>query len=225
MDFSKKFLIIAPHPDDEILGCGGLISKVKFNKGDVTVLTVCNHMPPLYNENDSKKTINEMKQAHKKLKVDNSYNLMVPACLLQKEDQYKINNSILKIIKKCKPNYIFIPFPDRHQDHRLVFESSMVATRPKHNVKFIKSIYAYEVVSETFWNAAYIEANFIPDTYINIDKHIKDKINTLKIFKSQINKLLPERSIEAISALSLFRGSQNGLKYAEAFKLIRSVYN
>ena len=222
MNLSKNFLIIAPHPDDEILGCGGLISKVKANKGKVSIITVCNHLPPLYSETDSKKTIEEMKKVHKVLKINKSFNLMYPACLLHKEDQYKINNVIFNIIIKIKPDYVFIPFPDRHQDHKLVFESSLVATRPKSNALFIKSLYAYEVISETFWNAGYVEANFIPDTFVDIKKHIKSKIRSLKIFKSQINKKLIERSTEAIEALSILRGSQNGYKNAEAFKLIRS---
>ena len=148
MIFSKKFLIIAPHPDDEILGCGGLISKIKANKGKVTVLTVCNHLPPLYKEKDSKKTINEMKKAHALLKVDQSINLMYPACLLHREDQYKINNQIFDIVKKNKPDYVFLPFPDRHQDHKITFECSMVATRPKKNLSFVKGIFAYEVIIE-----------------------------------------------------------------------------
>ena len=88
--------------------------------------------------------------------------------------------------------------------------------------RFIKSVYSYEVISETFWNAGYIEPNFIPDTFIDIKKHINNKIKSLKIFKSQINSRLIERSIEAIKALSVLRGSQNGYLNAEAFKLIRS---
>lgn len=222
MIFSKKFLIIAPHPDDEILGCGGLISKIKSNKGNVSILTVCNHMPPLYSEKDSIKTLNEMKKVHKFLKIDKSINLKYPACMLHKEDQYIINNLILNVIKKQKPNYVFIPFPDRHLDHKIVYESSMVATRPKFDMSFIKSVYTYEVLSETFWNSGYIEANFIPDTFVDIKKHLRNKIKSLKFFKSQVNSKYFERSVEAVNALSLVRGSQNGYTNAEAFKLIRS---
>ena len=222
MNLSKKFLIIAPHPDDEILGCGGLINKIKSHRGKIIVLTICNHMPPLYSEADSIKTLNEMEKVHKFNKIDKSINFKYAACLLHKEDQYKVNNLILDIIKKNKPDYVFIPFPDRHQDHKIVYESCLVATRPKFGLSFLKSVYAYEVVSETFWNAGYIEPNFIPDTFVNIQKHLNKKINSLRMFKSQINNKLYERSIEAIKALSTLRGSQNGYKQAEAFKLIRS---
>ena len=170
MDFSKNFLFIAPHPDDEVLGCGGLIKKINLMKGSSTVITVCNHMPPLYKKTDSIKTINEMKIVHKFLGVSKSFNLKYPACLLYKEPQYKINNNILNIIKKIKPHYIFLPFPDRHQDHRITFECSMVATRPKKDLLFIESVYSYEVLSETYWNASYFEPSFQPDVFINIDK-------------------------------------------------------
>ena len=98
----------------------------------------------------------------------------------------------------------------------------MVASRPKSNLSFINSIFSYEVVSETFWNATYIEPNFQPDTFINIEKEINKKIKALNIFKSQVNQDTYERSLDAIKALSILRGSQNGFKYAESFKLIRS---
>ena len=128
----------------------------------------------------------------------------------------------MNVIKKQKPNYVFIPFPDRHLDHKIVYESSMVATRPKFDMSFIKSVYTYEVLSETFWNSGYIEANFIPDTFVDIKKHLRNKIKSLKFFKSQVNSKYFERSVEAVNALSLVRGSQNGYTNAEAFKLIRS---
>ena len=222
MNLKSKFLIIAPHPDDEILACGGLINKIALAGGSVYILTICNHLPPLYSKEAANITINEMKKCHNFLKVKKSINFGYPACLLFKKEQYLLNNEILNITQKIKANYIFLPFPDRHQDHKIVFESSMVATRPKKKNNFIKQIYLYETISETFWNAPQIEPNFIPDTFIDITKNIKNKVKALKYFKSQINENDYERSLRAIEALSIFRGSQVGFKFAESFKLIRS---
>ena len=97
----------------------------------------------------------------------------------------------------------------------------MVATRPKKDLLFIESVYYYEVLSETYWNASYFEPSFQPDVFINIDKQIKIKLKALKKYKSQISSKNYERAPESIEALAKFRGSQNGYKFAEAFKLIR----
>ena len=221
MDLSKKYLIIAPHPDDEILGCGGTINKIIKNKGQVAILTICNHMPPLYKKKDGIKTLEEMKKVHNLLGIKRSTNLKFPACLLFKEPQYQLNNLILKELSSFKPDYVFIPFPDRHQDHKITFECSMVATRPKQNLSFVKGIFAYEVISETHWNSNYIEPNFQPDFHIDISNDLKMKLKCLSLYKSQISNKVPERSKEAIESLAKFRGSQNGFKAAESYKLIR----
>ena len=221
MNFKKNILIIAPHPDDEVLGCGGIINKINSIGGNVSILTICNHLPPLYKISDANKTINEMKKIHKFLGVKKSINFKFPACLLYKEAQYKLNNKINAAIKKIMPNYVFLPFPDRHQDHKIVFESAMVSTRPKNDMLFIEGIFAYEVLSETYWNASYIEPNFNPDLFINISKEINKKLQSIKKYKSQITAKDKARSIEAVESLAKFRGSQNGYDYAEAFKIIR----
>ena len=86
---------------------------------------------------------------------------------------------------------------------------------------FIEGIFAYEVLSETYWNASYIEPNFNPDVFINISKEINKKLQSIKKYKSQITAKDKARSIEAVESLAKFRGSQNAYDYAEAFKVIR----
>ena len=95
----------------------------------------------------------------------------------------------------------------------------MVCTRPKKNSK-LKMILAYETLSETHWNANYIEPNFIPDVFIDISAEYKFKEKALERYSSQI-KNNKARNIDAIKGLASFRGSQNNTKYCEAFKLIR----
>ena len=120
------------------------------------------------------------------------------------------------------PDTIFIPFPDRHIDHRIIFDSGIVASRPI-NKSSPKTVLLYETLSETHWNVPGVEASFVPDFFVRIDNQIKNKLMALRYYKSQINNKTPSRSIEAIKALAKFRGSQNGCKYAEAFKVVRIV--
>ena len=120
-----------------------------------------------------------------------------------------------------KPHYVFIPFPDRHIDHKLIFESTLVATRPIKEGKNIEMVAAYETLSETHWNAPYIEPNFSPNLVINVSNYLSKKIEALKCYESQISFDEGPRSIKAISALAQFRGSQSGFEFGEAFYVIR----
>ena len=178
--------------------------------------------PPLYSLETYKKTLNECKKVFKYLGVSDYEFLDIPATKLNEVSTSDLNAKINNFISKRNPDTIFIPFPDRHIDHRIIFDSSVVASRPI-NKKSPKIVLLYETLSETHWNVQGVEASFVPDLFIKIDKQIKNKLSALKHYKSQINESTPSRSIEAIEALARFRGSQNGCKYAEAFKVVRIV--
>ena len=220
LDF-KKVLVIAPHLDDETIALGGTIRKFTKARIDVNTIIVGGHLPPIYNKKNYIITKKESQKALKILGVKQAYYLDCPALEFHKNYYQIINSKIFKIINNLKPSVVFIPFPDRHIDHRTVFDCAMVNTRP--NKKFYpKFVLCYETLSETHWNAPYIEPNFTPDFFINIDNTLKEKIKALNCYQSQI-KGNQSRSIEAIEALAKFRGSQNGCTYAEGFKLIRAI--
>jgi LmbE family N-acetylglucosaminyl deacetylase len=216
-----KILVIAPHLDDETIGVGGTIKKLIELRFNIQILVVGGHLPPLYSKKNYEITKKESIKAIKTLGPKKTYYLDIPATEYHKDYYQIINKKISEVVNTFKPRTVFIPFPDRHIDHRTIFDCAMVNTRP--NKKYYpKFILAYETLSETHWNAPYIEPNFVPNFFIDIDKSIKYKIKALKCYKSQIlgNK---SRSLDAIMALAKFRGSQNGCNYAEAFKLIRAI--
>ena len=217
----KKTLVIAPHLDDETIALGGTIKKLSNNKIEVNVIIVGGHLPPLYNKKNYQITKKESEKALKVLGAKKIDYLDIPALEFHKQYYNTMNSKINNMINKFNPTTVFIPFPDRHIDHRTVFDCAMVNTRPnkKNHPKFVLS---YETLSETHWNAPYIEANFTPDFFVNIDETIKDKIKALNCYKSQI-KNNQSRSVQAVRALAKFRGSQNGCEYAEGFKLIRAI--
>lgn len=216
-----KTLVIAPHLDDETIALGGTIKKITTSKLDIHVLIVGGHLPPLYKKEDYIITKRESFKALRKLGVKNYYYLDLPATQFHKEHYETMNSKMNKIIKKVNPKTVFIPFPDRHIDHRTVFDCAMVNTRPN-TKKYPNYVLSYETLSETHWNAPYIEPNFVPDFFVNINKTIDSKLKALKCYKSQI-KGNSSRSLLSVKALAKFRGSQNGCEYAEAFKLIRAI--
>ena len=117
---------------------------------------------------------------------------------------------------------VLIPFPDRHIDHRTVFDACLVACRPNHDTA-PKYVLAYETLSETHWNAPGIEPAFVPQVYIDISGYMEKKCQALECYKSQINETMPSRAIDVCTSLARFRGSHNGCKYAEAFSAIRVI--
>ncbi|MDC3174897.1 PIG-L family deacetylase [Candidatus Pelagibacter sp.] len=216
-----KTLVIAPHLDDETIALGGTIKKITKSKLEIHVLIIGGHLPPLYKKEDYIITKKESFRALRKLGVKNYHYLDLPATQFHKEHYQTMNNNMYKIIKKVNPKTVFIPFPDRHIDHRTVFDCAMVNTRPN-TKKYPNYVLSYETLSETHWNAPYIEPNFVPNFFVNIDKTIESKLKALKFYKSQI-KGNSSRSLSSVKALAKFRGSQNGCEYAEAFKLIRAI--
>ena len=219
----KRVLVITPHPDDETLGVGGSIAKLINQGHDVYILTVSGHLPPLYDRKDYDKTVKEAHKAYDILGITNSKFLEIPATMIGDEPVHSLNNKIASVVYDYRPNFVFCPFPDRHIDHRLTFESTLVATRPIQAGADIELVAAYETLSETHWNAPYIEPNFTPNLVIDISKYINQKVEAMKCYRSQLTINKGPRSVKAIKALAQFRGSQSGFDFGEALYIIRMV--
>ncbi len=223
---NKNILIIAPHGDDEILGCGGTISKY-VDKGYqvyVAIMTNANLGNP---KKYSKKFLNdirkEAKNAHKFLGIHKTFFFDYPATKINLIPLSEIIESIYNLIIKIKPKSLYIPHGgDIHMDHKIINHCSLVASRPIGKINII-NIYEYETLSETEWSENY---NFIPN-YFNIlsNININKKISAMKLYKSQ-NKSEPHpRSINSIKNLSILRGSSISQKYAESFIIKRFINN
>jgi LmbE family N-acetylglucosaminyl deacetylase len=219
--YGDNICIIAPHPDDEVLGLGGSIKKFTENGIKVNLLIISGHLPPLYPQSSFETTKHECLKSSSILGVNDVEFAEIPATFIQNEPISKLNGIIQSFIFKHLPNTVFIPFPDRHVDHKLIFEACMVCTRPTGKF-WPKLVLTYETLSETDWNAPYIEPVFIPEWFIDIDDYLEIKLQALNCYQSQI-KNNESRNVEAVEALAKYRGSQNGYKNAEGFKLIRSL--
>lgn len=122
-----------------------------------------------------------------------------------------------------QPDEVFIPHRgDMHRDHQIAADAAMVALRPNRSHK-VKRVLAYEVLSETDWNIPNTQNAFIPNVYEDITKQINFKLMAMEGYKSQLREYPAARSLEGIKALAVHRGVTVGVKYAEAFMLIREV--
>jgi LmbE family N-acetylglucosaminyl deacetylase len=217
---NMKILIIAPHPDDEVLGCGGTIAKHAKNGDEVYLCIVTKAYTLDWSEEFLKNRPKEIERANKILGIKKTYFLDYPTVKLDTFPQKELNDSIFKVVAEVKPEIVYIPHKgDINKDHRLIFEASLVATRPINHK--IKKILSYESLSETEWGQP-IEP-FTPNVYIDISDTIKTKIEAMKAYESEIKPYPHPRSLEMINILAKMRGGVVGLDAAEAFILIREV--
>ena len=221
----KKILVLSPHADDEVLGCGGSISKYSKKGYEINVLILTNAnkgAPDVFSKKDIKNVRKEAKQANKIIGTKRLYFEDLPALRLNQIPTYKISKIIDSYIKKIQPEIIFLPSGnDIHEDHKIIFKAAKVSARINKKTT-IKKILSYEVLSETEWNEN--EKAFNPNYYVNLNKsNINDKVNAFLKYKSQIKKLPHPRSREGILNLSKVRGSQVYMRYAEAFKVEKII--
>lgn len=216
-----KMLVVAPHPDDSILGAGGTMVRFIKNGGEVTVLTIAAHRPPLFSEEVFLKTIDEAQKALSLIGVKESIFKNIPALSVNKLETFELNKMLSDIIQSISPDILLIPFIDRNIDHSVIFKSAMVSSRPDSTKKGISIIAAYEILSSTHFNAPFIEPTFIPNWVVDISDYIENKIDALRCCESQLGNMPHPRSYEASKALALFRGSQAGMAYGEGFYIIR----
>lgn len=217
----KKILVIAPHPDDEVLGCGGTIAKYSKKGNEVYLCIVTKAYTPDWSKEFIENRRKEINKSNKILGIKKTYFLNFPTVKLDTIPQKELIKSISGIIKKTNPDILFVPHRgDLNKDHCLVFEASLVTARPT-NGRIRNMILSYEVLSETDWGQAITP--FIPNIYVDISETFKRKLEAMKAYKSELKEFPHPRSLEMIKVLAKKRGSEAGFKFGEAFMLIRGT--
>lgn len=216
-----KILIITPHPDDEVLGCGGTIKKYTKTGNGVFACIVTKGYTPEWSKIFLNNKLEETKKSNKILGIKKTYYLNFPTVKLDSILQKDLNDAIQGIINKVRPEIIFIPhFGDLNKDHRLIHEAALVAARPLAG-NSVKKILVYETISETEWGP--LPFPFVPTVYYNINSTLKEKIKAMEAYGTELRPFPHPRSSKVIEALAVKRGSESGLGLAEAFMLIRST--
>ena len=216
-------LVIAPHADDEVLGCGGSIAKHVARGDDVHVAIVSEVAPPMWSAEIVDAIRKECGNAALCLGVKNVVRMGFQAVALENVPRPVFIDAFVKLIQEIKPDVVYIPHRgDIHLDHKMTTDAAMVALRPKHT-HVVKNIYAYEVVSETGWDVPNTINEFIPNVYNDISDYIGKKTEALSCYKTQIVDFPGTRSLKGVEALATFRGTTVGVVAAEAFVLIREI--
>lgn len=208
-----KILIIAPHPDDEVLGCGGIMSKYG---NSVSVFYVTSHHPAVSGEVYMKEKYAVLKKAGIYSEITSPYFTLTNK--LDTIPMSSIISEIESVIEKLKPDTIFTCFPSYNQDHRVVYEATVTATRPHDKNHFVKNVLVYEQ-PETLHSNRTEAGIFVPNVFVPID--ISSKLELYSVYNSQVRG---HRSPETIKGLAALRGSYINKPYAEAFSVLRMTH-
>ena len=218
-----KTLVIAPHPDDEVLGCGGTMARIADGGQEVHVGVVTRGYEPAFPASMVEKVRQELTAAHEIIGVKQCHFLDLPAAALDRIAGAQLNAAIAGLVQEVAPDTLFLPFVgDIHRDHQLVFFAGLVAARPR-GPDVPQRIYAYETLSETNWAAPGVTETFAPNVFFDISETVQRKLKAFAMFESQVKPFPDERSLETLAALATLRGSSVYRHSAEAFMLIREV--
>ena len=220
----NKILVIAVHPDDETLGCGGTLLKYKANGDEIHWLIAT----------DIKESegydIPAIKQRNKEIKkVENLYGFTSVNKLdlsTTKVDAYSMSvlvSKISSVIDRIKPDTIYLPFKgDVHSDHKYIFDAAYSCTKT-FRYPFIKKIYMMETLSETEFSLSTKEDSFVPNVFVDISEFMDKKIELMNIYESEIGKHPFPRCERNMRALATYRGATSNCNYAESFILIKEI--
>lgn len=220
---TKNILIIAAHPDDEVLGCGGTIARHSSNRDRIGVLFIADGVGA---RNDAfaenlKKRKQAAEAALKTLGAESLGFLDFPDNRLDTIPLLDIVQKIEKVIEDFQPNVVYTHhYGDLNVDHAIVHRATLTACRPIPK-SCVKEIYVYEVLSATEWSLG--NNLFVPNCFVGIEDYWDQKINAINSYNQEMRPSPHTRSMEHLKSLAEHRGESVGLKKAEAFLMIRYI--
>ncbi len=219
-----KVLIVAVHPDDETLGCGGTLLKHKAN-GDSIHWVIATDVKE--SEGFKKELVasrnGEIDKVSKMYDFDSVHKLGLSTMKVDEYSMSELISTISKVMSEVKPSIIYLPFKgDVHSDHRNIFEAAYACTK-SFRYPFVKKIYMVETLSETEFAPSTKEDSFIPNVFVDISELMDKKLEIMKVFESEIAEHPFPRSIRNLKALATLRGATAGCEYAESFVLLKEI--
>lgn len=222
---SKNILVVAAHPDDEVLGAGATIAR-HARKGDNTYVVYTadgegarGHLNSL----EARKTA--ARKAASILGVKETFFLDFPDNRLDTVSLLDVTQAIEKIIDDISPSRIYTHYPrDLNIDHELTARAVLTACRPQPGIA-VKEVLAFETLSNTEWSGPLSGLEFSPNYFVNCAETLDLKIEALRCYEAEMRDFPHPRSYEGVKALALYRGVQAGYTSAEAFQILRFLHD
>lgn len=224
MRTSDRCLIIAPHPDDETLGCGGTILKLKARGVSVHWLIVTTiEGVSSFPQNKVPVRAIEIESVRDAYGFDGLHHCSLPAAGLDTLGKGGLIGAIGKVIQSVEPDSVYVPYRnDVHSDHAAVFDAAVSGAKTFRS-PFVKAIYAYETLSETDFGLRPDDPGFRPNLYEDITGFLDKKISIMSLFEGEMGEFPFPRSEECLRALATLRGAQANCQAAEAFMILKEI--
>jgi len=225
-----KYLVIAAHPDDEVLGCGGSMAKWAKEGHEVHVLILAEGSTSRDKQRDRASRTEELsllaqsaKRATYILAVESVELLDYPDNRMDSIDLLDVVKEVEKKNEELKPDVVVTHHGgDLNIDHRVIHQAVITACRPQPG-QTVKRILSFEVPSSTEWQSPSSGNPFVPNWFEDISDTLELKIKALEAYESVMRKWPHARSIKALEHLARWRGATVGAEAAEAFMLVREI--
>lgn len=225
----ESILVVAAHPDDEVLGCGGTMARLANEGHEVRIAILAEGMTSRYqqreqaNQKQLQHLHNNAQQAAEKVHAKELVLCKLPDNRLDTIPLLEVVKLVEDLIEKFRPAVIYTHHPgDLNVDHGVVHRAVLTATRPIPGQR-VREIYAFEVPSSTEWAFQRLEPSFRPSVFVDISATLETKVSALACYDTETRKFPHPRSPEAVRAIAMRWGTVAGFQAAEAFELIRSL--
>jgi LmbE family N-acetylglucosaminyl deacetylase len=221
---STKALVVAPHPDDETLGCGGTVLRHVAN-GDTVHWLIVTDMRVEHGYGDSvvAKRQAEIRRVAESAGFAGVHNLGFPPGQLDVQAKRDLVVAIGDVVREVSPTALYVPFRgDVHSDHAVVFDA-VAACSKWFRYPSIRSVLCYETLSETDFGLNPEGSRFAPNWFVDITEYLERKVQIAEMYKGELDEFPFPRSATAIRALASVRGAACGCRAAESFMLLRGI--
>ena len=220
-----RVLAIAPHPDDETLGCGATLLKHKSDGDSLSWLVATSGHEPQWSKDVLARKEDEINGVAAAYGFEQVFRLNLPTVKLDTVPLDEIIAALRNAIIEAAPDCVYLNhFGDVHSDHRIVFEATMSVLKPFYSGRHgVRRVLSYEILSSTDAIPGNIARSFVPNVFSDVTDFLERKIEIMSLYESEVQPYPLPRAPESLRALARYRGATIGRDYAEAFALIREL--
>lgn len=219
-----RFAILAAHPDDEVLGCGATAARLVREGHTVIPIIFCENASVRYTDELMIDNLETWAQKSANvLGIEEPVFLRMPDQKLDTFSALELAQTVEAVLREYKPEAVFTHHGgDINTDHRVLFDATMVASRPV-PAATVRTVYTYETISSTEWGGTDFHATFSPNVFFDVAETIDLKIKAFSQYESEVREYPHPRSLEGIDIRAKDWGTRVGFKAAEPFQLVRNL--